>query len=47
MALTDAQIRRYARQLVMKEITGAGQERLLGIIGFNDIMKRRDFRQKD
>ena len=30
MPLTDAQIRRYARQLVMKEFTGAGQERLLG-----------------
>lgn len=29
MPLTDAQVRRYSRQLVMKEITGAGQERLL------------------
>jgi hypothetical protein len=29
MSLTETQIRRYARQLVMKEFTGAAQERLL------------------
>jgi adenylyltransferase/sulfurtransferase len=30
MALTDAQLERYARHIVLKEIGGAGQTRLLG-----------------
>lgn len=30
MALTDAQLERYARHIVLKEIGGAGQARLLG-----------------
>ena len=30
MTLTDAQLERYARHIVLREIGGAGQTRLLG-----------------
>ena len=30
MSLTDTQLDRYARHIILKEIGGAGQQRLLG-----------------